>query len=67
MSVYELDIDALMAQIEAELTRQGYKVTEQIPAGVWWFHSSKGEAEAADEIAQLFREVVRRQLLQIDQ
>lgn len=62
LNVYELDTDALMTDIEEELTIRGYDVREQVPAGVWWFRTEKMRDEACQEIGALFERMVQSRL-----
>ena len=61
-SVYELDIDGLITNLSEMLTERGYEVTEQVPAGVWWFRT-QGDAESVrSEIGRTFGEAAARSL-----
>lgn len=58
-TVYELDIDGLIAEL---LTDQGFEVTEQVPAGVWWFRTNRDAETVRHEIGEAFAQVAERRL-----
>jgi hypothetical protein len=67
LNVYELDIDAVMSDLESVLTDRGYDVREQVPAGVWWFKTDKSASETSGEIGRLVHELVTRRLRSVEQ
>lgn len=61
-TVYELDIDGLIAELGELLTDQGFEVTEQVPAGVWWFRTNRDAETVRHEIGEAFAQIAERRL-----
>ena len=65
--VYELDTDALLANLQAMLRQNGIDAREQIPAGVWWLHSDQRRDEIERRLTETFGQIVSESLREIDQ
>jgi hypothetical protein len=65
--VYELDTDALLAKLQAMLRQNGIDVREQIPAGVWWFHSDQRRDAIGRRLTEIFGQMVSESLREIEQ
>ena len=62
---YELDLDTLMAELDAVLQDHGYGV-EHVEGGVWRFQTHWGRGAAYGEIGSLFYNLVARLLREVD-
>ena len=65
--VYELDTDALLADLQAMLLQHGMDVREQTPAGVWWFHSNEDGDAIGRRATEMFRQILAEHLREIEQ
>jgi hypothetical protein len=65
--VYELDSDAVLANLQAMLRQSGIEVREQIPAGVWWFHSEQRRDAIERRLTEIFGQIVSESLREIQQ
>ncbi|MDQ2743698.1 MAG: hypothetical protein M3Z66_15590 [Chloroflexota bacterium] len=65
--VYELDTDALMAELQRALEERGYEVIERAPAGVWWLTTVHDSSTAAGEVAEIVKRLIAERMQEVEQ
>ncbi len=65
--VYELDTDALMADLQRALEEHGYEVIEKAPAGVWWLTTGHDSSTATGEVAELVKHLIAERMHEVQQ
>ncbi len=65
--VYELDTDALMADLQRALEERGYEVVERAPAGVWWLTTGHTPNVAAGELAEITQRLIAERMQEVEQ